>query len=180
MIALGSLGLRFSFPTRWTRRNSIVGASSIPSSVSWKLYKVSLVFSPCLPRGFHKKLQFQFAMILLSFFLKPSKLDFPSSTSFCRLLTLFFRPFISLKAVFRVPKGRGAGGGGGRSPGALKCFSVEPGAPSLRYLEPSYYFTVEPGALIKTFAAEPVAPNIKIRIFLNTGIPVITCFLCCC
>ena len=122
MIALGSLGLRFSFPTRWTRRNSIVGASSIPSSVSWKLYKVSLVFSPCLPRGFHKKLQFQFAMILLSFFLKPSKLDFPSSTSFCRLLTLFFRPFISLKAVFRVPKGRGAGGGGWPKPGSSKMF----------------------------------------------------------
>ena len=43
--ALGSRGLRFSFPTRWTRWNSILRASSIPDSVSRKLYKVSLVFS---------------------------------------------------------------------------------------------------------------------------------------
>ena len=36
---------------------------------------------------------------------------------------------------------------------------------------------VGPGAL-KTFAAEPVAPNIKIRTFLHTD-SVITCFVCC-
>ena len=72
----------------------------------------------------------------------------------------------------RVPKV-----GGGRSPGALKLFSVEPGASSLRCLEPSYYFTVEPGAF-KTFAAERVAPSIKIPTFLHTD-SVITCFFCC-
>ena len=62
--------------------------------------------------------------------------------------------------------------------GALKFFPrVEPGAPSLRCLEPSYYFTVEHEAL-KTFAVEPVAPNIKIWTFLDTD-SVITGFACC-
>ena len=38
-------------------------------------------------------------------------------------------------------------------------------------------FSVEPGAL-KTFAAEPEVPNIKIRTFLHTD-SVITCLVCC-
>ena len=62
-------------------------------------------------------------------------------------------------------------------PGNPKFFSGEPGVLSLRCLEPYYYFTVEPGAL-KTFAAQPVAPNIKILTFLHTD-SVIACFVCC-
>ena len=64
--------------------------------------------------------------------------------------------FIILRVVYfpvkhsclynRVPMG------GWSEPRSPKIFSVEPGAPSLRCLEPWYCFTGEPGAL-KTFAA---------------------------
>ena len=67
--------------------------------------------------------------------------------------------------------------GGWSEPRSPKIYSVEPGAPSVCCLKPLYYFTVEPGAL-KTFAAEPVARNIKIRTFLHTD-SVITSFVCC-
>ena len=114
MIALGSLGLRFSFPTRCSRWNAILRASSIPNSVSRKLYSFPSVLVralltdsikakifPALVYFIIQKLQFQFAMILLSFFLKTSRLDFPSSMSLFRLLTLFFSSLISLEAVFK-------------------------------------------------------------------------------
>ena len=74
----------------------------------------------------------------------------------------------------RVPKRAGGGGGGvGQSPGAVNFFPWSP--EPHRFV--SFHFTVEPGAL-KTFAAEPVAPHIKIRTFLHTD-SVTTCFVCC-
>ena len=83
MIALGSLGLRFSFPTRCNQWNAILRASSIPNSVSRKLYSfpsvlvralltdsIQVKIFPALVYFRIQKLQFQFAMILLSFFPK--------------------------------------------------------------------------------------------------------------
>ena len=54
--------------------------------------------------------------------------------------------------------------GRGVEPSSPKIFSMEPEAPLLGWVEPQH-FTLEPGAL-ETFAAESVAPNIKIRAFL--------------
>ena len=84
MIALGSLGLRFSFPTQCNRWNAILRASSIPNSVSRKLYSFPSVLVralltdsikakifPALVYFIIQKLQFQFiAITLLSFFPK--------------------------------------------------------------------------------------------------------------
>ena len=83
MIALGFPGIRFSFPTRFNRWNAIWRASSIPNSVSRKLYSflsvlvhalitdsIKAKIFPALVYFIIQKLQFQFAMILLSFFPK--------------------------------------------------------------------------------------------------------------
>ena len=84
MIALGFPGIRFSFPTRFDHWNAILRASSIPNSVSRKLYSflsvlvralitdsIKAKIFPALVYFIIQKLQFQFiAMILLSFFPK--------------------------------------------------------------------------------------------------------------
>ena len=98
MIALGSLGLRFSFPTQWTRWNAILQIVHSLLSVLIRAFLTGSIKAQIFPAMVYfiiQKLQFQFAMILLTFFLKTSRLDFPSLTSLFRLLTLFFSSFIA-------------------------------------------------------------------------------------
>ena len=84
----------------------------------------------------------------------------------------FVRKTSHFRGKNRVPKGRGW-----QEPRNPNFCSVEPVVRSFCCLEPWQYFTVDPGAF-KTFAAEPLAPNIEIWTFLHTD-SVITCFVVC-